>query len=127
MTVRDRVGRVRHVALKVHGGPLSRAAFSGVLPPTAKLTRFDGAHGLVRVLHRDRDALQAFLDGLKKVGSRDVRVETLRTSGSLRKAAEALPRDSPAAKREGKRREKEPPGAGVKKGAPPSSRGPSRT
>lgn len=99
MTVKDKVGRTRYLAFRVHGATLSRGALSGVLSPAAKLTRFDGTHGVVRTTHCERDALQAFLLGLRKAGGREVRVETLATSGTLRKAAEALPRDAPAARR----------------------------
>jgi hypothetical protein len=105
MSVKDRVGRPRYLAFRLHGGPLPRAALSGILPPAAKLTRFDGTHGIVRTLHRDREAVQAFLGSMTKAGSREVRVETLVTSGTLRKAAEALPPESGAAKGE-RRREK---------------------
>jgi hypothetical protein len=114
MTVKDRVGRPRYVAFRLHGGPLPRPALSGILPPAAKLTRFDGTHGIVRTLHRDREAVQAFLDAVTKAGGRDVRVETLATSGTIRKAAEALPPEAPAAKGE-RRREKATQGVEKKK------------
>ena len=99
VTVKAKVGRPRYVAFRLHGGPLPRQALSGVLPPAAKLTRFDGTHGIVRTLHTDRAQTQAFLEALGQAGGRPVRVETLATSGTLRKAAEALPPESPAAKR----------------------------
>lgn len=99
MTVKDRVGRVRYVAFRLDGGPAPRAALAGVLPPPAKLTRFDGAHGIVRTTHRDRDATVAFLRGLTSLQGRDVRIETLATSGTIRAAARALPPESAASKR----------------------------
>lgn len=104
VTVKDEVGRSRYVAFRVVGPALSRAALSGVLPPSAKLTRFDGTHGIVRTLHRDRDAVVAFLRGLARAGEREIRLETLAVSGTLRKAAEALPPHSRAAKREPRKR-----------------------
>lgn len=115
MTVKDRVGRPRYVAFRIDGGPLHRQALSGILPPTAKLTRFDGVHGIVRTLHRDREAVQAFLDGLTKLGAREARVVTLATSGTMRKAAEALPEGSGAGRREQPREKR--------KGAPAPTRG----
>lgn len=100
MTVRDRVGRTRYVAFRiVEGGPLHRQVLSGALPASAKLTRFDGTYGIVRTLHRDRDALVSVLNELRRLGSREVRIETLATSGTIRRAAEALPRDSEASRR----------------------------
>lgn len=99
MTVKDRVGRVRYVAFRVEGGPLSRPALAGLLPPVAKLTRFDGTHGIVRTGHRDRDAVVAVLMGLARVGDREVRVETLTTSGTIKGAARALPASSSASRR----------------------------
>lgn len=99
MTVRDKVGRTRYVAFRLVGPSLSRAALSGALPPTARLTRFDGTYGVVRTTHRDRDALLGVLKELRRVGSREVQVETLTTSGTLRGAASALPADAPASQR----------------------------
>ena len=103
MTVKDRVGRTRYVAFRLDGGPLPRQALSGVLPPAAKLTRFDGTHGIVRTTHRERDAVQAFLVSLRRAGGKDVQVVTLATSGTMRKAAEALPAESGAARREARK------------------------
>lgn len=100
MTVRDRVGRTRYVAFRiVEGGPLPRGALSGALPAFAKLTRFDGAYGVLRTNHRDRDELVRVLKSTLRVQAKDVRLETLTTSGTLRKAASALPAESSASKR----------------------------
>lgn len=99
MAVKDRVGRTRYVAFRIEGGPLSRAAVGGALPEGAKLTRFDGTHGIARTPHVGRDALVAHLRGLAAVGGRPVQVVPLVTSGTLRKAAEALPADAPARRR----------------------------
>lgn len=99
VTVKDRVGRVRYVAFRVDGGPLRRDAMSGALPPSAKLTRFDGTHGILRTGHTQRDELLSFLRGLSRIGGREVRVEPLTTSGTIRKAAEALPPGCEAARR----------------------------
>lgn len=96
VTVRDKVGRTRYVAFRLRGGSVRRDELGAALPPWARLTRFDGTHGLVRCLHTQRDELVAHLTGLRRVGARDVEVETLATSGTLRRAAEALPRNAPA-------------------------------
>lgn len=103
MTVRDKVGRTRYVAFRL-SDPVSRAALSAALPVAAKLTRFDGTFGILRTTHRDRDALLAVLKSPLVVGSKEVRVETLTTSGTLRKAASALPPESEASKRSSPRR-----------------------
>lgn len=100
MTVKDRVGRVRYVAFRVaEGAPVSRGALGGALPPPAKLTRFDGAHGIVRTVHTERERLVAFLQQLDQVSGKPAKIETLTVSGTIRKAAEALPPESAAAKR----------------------------
>jgi len=100
VTVKDRVGRVRYIAFRIaEGAPLQRSVLSGALPPAAKLTRFDGAFGILRTSHRDRDAVVAVLNDLRRLGSREVRVETLATSGTIRQAAKALPASSEASRR----------------------------
>ena len=104
MTVRDRVGRTRYVAFRVEPS-LSRPALSGALPQAAKLTRFDGTFGIVRTSHRDRDDVVRVLMGLRRVGDKEVRVETLTTSGTIRGAARALPASSEASRRTPARRD----------------------
>lgn len=99
MTVKDRVGRTRYVAVRVEGGPLSRGAFSALLPSGAKLTRFDGTFGIVRSTHRAVEALLARLRDVTDAGGHQVLITTLATSGTLRAAARRLPPDSPASKR----------------------------
>lgn len=61
------------------------------LPNWARLTRWDGTHGIARCLHTQRDELVARLNGMARVGQREVTLETRLTSGTLRKAAEAFP------------------------------------
>ncbi len=91
MTVKDEVGRTRYVAFRVEGGPLSRGPMSGLLPEGARLTRFDGEHGIARCIHTERDALVERLTGITRIGGRDIRIVTLATSGTIRKVAQALP------------------------------------
>lgn len=105
MTVRDDVGRTRYVAFRLHGGPLARPALAGALPKEARLTRYDGTYGILRCLHRDRDALLPVLMGIRRIGEREVRVETLATSGTIRAAAQALPATSEASRRSPPRRD----------------------
>lgn len=124
VTVKDKVGRTRYVAFRIDtvdadrswpaghdrvrivtGGSVGRPALSGALPAYARLTRFDGTYGIVRVGHRDRDALVAVLMGLGRLGEREVRVETLATSGTIRGAARALPASSSASRRSPARRD----------------------
>jgi RNase P/RNase MRP subunit POP5 len=100
MTVRDEVGRTRYVAFRVEAaGPVSRGAMQDALPQGAKLTRFDGKHGIARTLHTQAAALVAALAAVTKVGGQPVTIRTLVTSGTLRAAARRLPEGSPASQR----------------------------
>jgi len=92
VTVKDRVGRTRYVAFRVDP-PTSRAACEKLLPPTARLTRFDGTFGIARTTHR---AVAALLDHLR---AQSVTIQTLTTSGTMRAAAARLPASSEASKR----------------------------
>ena len=105
VTVKDRVGRTRYVAFQVEGGPVSRGALAAVLPPVARLTRFDGTWGLAKCLHRDLDAVRRVLNAPARVGSKDVHLVSLATSGTIRAAARALPPESEASKRQPRPRE----------------------
>lgn len=105
MTVRDKVGRTRYIAFRVEGGPLTRPALSGALPPSAKLTRFDGEFGILRTTHRDQAALREVLMSPRRIGAREVRVLTLATSGTIRGAARSLPATSEASRRTPARRD----------------------
>lgn len=100
MTVKDLVGRVRYVAFRVaRGGSLSRPVLAAALPSEAKLTRFDGTYGIVKTGHASAGSVRAALSAIALVEGREVRVETLATSGTIRGAATALPARSPAARR----------------------------
>ena len=105
MTVRDKVGRTRYLAFRLEGGPLSRPALSGALPATAKLTRFDGEFGILRTSHRDQAALREVLMSPRAVASKEVRLVTLATSGTIRGAARSLPPTSEASRRSPSRRD----------------------
>ena len=94
--VKDRVGRYRYVAFRVQGGAgLSRAQVvqalqeaSQGLPEDARpwLIRWEEGAGVVRCGHRHKEAALDLLRSLGRVGGREVRVETLGTSGTVRKA-----------------------------------------
>lgn len=99
VTVKAKVGRTRYVVFRVEwGGPVSRSAMGAAIPD-AKLTRFDGEHGIARTTHAKAADLVARLNALLDVGGRPVRVRTLRTSGTIKAASRAVPASSPVAKR----------------------------
>ena len=104
MTVKDRVGRVRYVAFRLGDGSLHRQQLAGALPPGARLTRFDGVHGVLRTTHREAAALRERLARPLRVAGKDVAVETLATSGTLRAAAAALPEGAEARRPQRRRR-----------------------
>jgi RNase P/RNase MRP subunit POP5 len=99
VTVKAKVGRSRYLAFQVEGAHVSRGNLGAILPPIARLTRFDGSFGIVRCTHRDLDAVKAVLNAAYRIGGRDVRLTTLATSGTIRQAALALPPESSASKR----------------------------
>jgi ribonuclease P/MRP protein subunit POP5 len=96
MVVRERTGRVRYVAFRVVAPrPLARGDFLAALrqasadrpdAPRPRLVLFDGRRGLVRCRHTAKDATIALLRGLREVGDQALVVETLGTSGTIRRA-----------------------------------------
>lgn len=92
VVVKDKVGRSRYVAFRLDA-PLARGALERLLPPGARLTRFDGTFGILRTTHRERDALMDHL------GKAPVIITTLTTSGTIRAAAARLPATARAAVR----------------------------
>lgn len=91
MTVKDRVGRPRYVAFRV-AQSTSREKAARLLPEGAKLTRFDGTFGIVRVAHTEAAPL---VQALNEGGH----ASTIATSGTLAGAARRLPPQAGAAKR----------------------------
>ena len=67
--------------------------------PGARLTRFDGAFGIVRTTHRAASELVDKLRSVTAAGPKPVTITTLVTSGTLRAAAKRLPSDAPASTR----------------------------
>jgi RNase P/RNase MRP subunit POP5 len=99
LVVKDDVGRVRYVAFRMEARPpLARAQLERLLPEGARLTRYDGVHGIVRTTHRSAAAL---LDHLR---AQPVLITTIATSGTLRGAARRLPASTAAATRGPRRR-----------------------
>jgi RNase P/RNase MRP subunit POP5 len=98
MVVRDKVGRKRYVVLtvntegKLSPDDLERAVVSllrdeGALQSVRpKLIDFDGRVGIMRCSHTGKDALIALLNSMTVVSGAETLVETVKTSGTLRKA-----------------------------------------
>lgn len=126
MTVKDRVGRVRHVAFRVHADAAVRRADlvdavravaadqlgkEGLADLKPEVTAFDGRDGLLRVPHTKVAEARAVLGRVRFAGREraPVRVETLGTSGTMRAArrkwltGEAAIRRRPRGKPKGKR------------------------
>ncbi len=98
MTVKDRVGRRRYVAFRIETHStrffsrddviraLNSAAGSRKYGKAPQLTVFDAPRGIgvVRVKHTDKERAIELLSSIKSIGGRDVRVVTLRTSGTIK-------------------------------------------
>lgn len=94
--VKDRVGRFRYIAFRIDGGKdlqtgeviraLSEASQNHPQEARPRLIHFRDGEGIVRVSHLHRDAAVPLLRSLRTVGEREVRVFTLGTSGTIRKA-----------------------------------------
>lgn len=95
MVVRDRVGRRRYVAFRVEGGAdlaldevvQALREASQHLPEEARpwVVRFQDGQGIVRCDHRYTREARELLQGLLRIGDREVGVRTLGTSGTIRK------------------------------------------
>jgi RNase P/RNase MRP subunit POP5 len=94
--VKDRVGRHRYVVFRVEGGEDLemgdvigglREAFASY-PQEARpwLVLWRGGKGVVRCAHVRKDDVIHVLRSIRRIGGREVRVETLGTSGTVRKA-----------------------------------------
>ncbi|MCJ2555517.1 MAG: hypothetical protein LN415_00180 [Candidatus Thermoplasmatota archaeon] len=98
MVVRDKVGRKRYIVFSVHTeselshGDFERAAVlllreKGALRSVRpKLIDFDGRAGILRCAHTGKDEAIGTLNALTVVAGAKVTVETVKTSGTLRKA-----------------------------------------
>jgi RNase P/RNase MRP subunit POP5 len=65
---------------------LDAACEAAGLPRARRLTVFDGRRGIARCAHRELDALVAALRSIREAGGTTVRLETLATSGTIKKA-----------------------------------------
>jgi len=95
MTVKDKVGRQRYVAFRVRSRqPLSRAEIGeairrAVAPPEAArptLILWRDGLGLVKCAHTAKEATIALLRSLDTAAGAPITVETLGTSGTIRRA-----------------------------------------
>ena len=96
MVVKDRVGRNRYIAFRIEGRrrvtppefteALRGAAASVPAPERPRLVLLAGDRGLVRCRHTAKEATIALLRAVTKAGGGPVRVETLGTSGTIRRA-----------------------------------------
>ena len=75
---------------------LDRVSNAAGLPQTRRLTVFTGELGIARCLHRERDAMVGALSSIDTVGGRPARVETLVTSGTIKKVKGHLGLDARA-------------------------------
>lgn len=97
MTVKDRIGRRRYIAFRIE--TTSHRFFSRddvirainsrnreVRIKAPHLTVFDAKRGMgvVRVRHRDKEASIELLNSIVAIGGRNVKVVTLRTSGTIK-------------------------------------------
>lgn len=114
MTVKNKVGRRRYIAFRIENPShrfFSRSEVISALNSTASarrikaplLTVFDAQHslGIVRVRHTEKEKAIELLNTIKKIGGREVKVVTLRTSGTIKTLRERY--NLPASKRRKKR------------------------
>jgi RNase P/RNase MRP subunit POP5 len=98
----DPRGRKRYVGFRVHvdDGPtpdrramvetLDSVAEKARLPRRKRLTLFTGELGIARFEHVERDAMVKGLGSVDRIGGRAARIETLVTSGTIKKVKEHL-------------------------------------
>ncbi|MFQ6107345.1 MAG: Rpp14/Pop5 family protein [Thermoplasmata archaeon] len=98
MVVRDKVGRKRYVVFCVDSeSSLSHEDFEramvsmfrekGVLRSVRpRLIDFDGRTGIMRCAHTGKEEVIGLLNRIVDVKGTEVRIETVKTSGTLRKA-----------------------------------------
>ncbi|MHA2433708.1 MAG: Rpp14/Pop5 family protein [Candidatus Thorarchaeota archaeon] len=98
MVVRDKVGRKRYIVFRVdveraisrkdfERAVLSSFRMKGILHSIRpKLMDFDGEVGILRCLHTGKERAIEILNSTTRVADTEVRVETVKTSGTIRKA-----------------------------------------
>ncbi len=96
--VKDSVGRKRYIVFRVEGGEdletseviqALREVRSPLLKPSSPfLVSYDRGVGIVRCPHTEKEGVIKVLCSVNSIGSREVHVSTLGTSGTLRRAHE---------------------------------------
>lgn len=98
MVVRDKVGRKRYIVFRVDAErAISRRDFEQAIISSfrvkgtfqsvrPKLIGFDGKAGILRCLHTGKERAIEILTATTRVADKDVKVETVKTSGTIRKA-----------------------------------------
>lgn len=98
MVVRDKVGRKRYIIFRVNAErTVSRKDFEKAISSSfrmkgpfqsvkPKLINFDGEVGILRCLHTGKERAIEVLTAITHVGDMDVKVDTVKTSGTIRKA-----------------------------------------
>ncbi len=94
--VKDRVGRHRYVVFQIEGGEslemgevirALREVSHGLTERSRPwLVSYERGIGVVRCDHRDKEEVIRLVMTIRKVGMREVKVKTLGTSGTIRKA-----------------------------------------
>ena len=99
MVVKDRVGRTRYIVFEIDQGGFTRSDFIRALNsasdaiglrPSPRLTVFDGRMGILKLPHTDQDDVRDLLPSISEIAGMKVKVRSVRTSGTLRKAKEYL-------------------------------------
>jgi RNase P/RNase MRP subunit POP5 len=99
MVVKDKVGRSRYIVFEIEPAGFERrdviralnsASERSGLRPSPRLTIFDGRMGIVKVTHKEQAKVRALLPKISEIGGSKVKVRTVVTSGTLRKAKEYL-------------------------------------
>jgi RNase P/RNase MRP subunit POP5 len=99
MVVKDRVGRTRYMVFEIEPGGFTRRDFIRALNsasdamglrPSPRLTVFDGRMGILKLTHTRQDDVRDLLPSITEVAGMQVKVRSVRTSGTLRKAKEYL-------------------------------------
>lgn len=98
MVVRDKVGRKRYIIFRVNAErtlsrkDLEKAILSSfrmkgpIQSIRPKLISFDGEVGILSCLHTGKEGAIEVLTAITHVGDMDVKIETVKTSGTIRKA-----------------------------------------
>ncbi len=116
MTVKDKIGRRRYIAFRIETHSTRFFSRDDVISAlhrsvsgmqerirTPHLTIFDAARGIgvVRVKHTEKEKAIELLNSVKSIGGREIKMVTLRTSGTIKTLRERY--HLPASKRKRKK------------------------